>query len=203
MRRIGVIYSGNESHYRTFHEPKFNQYIKKLIYHPDFLETDIDDLNVLIVPSQLNNKLLLASVSKIHSFAEKGGIVVAFGPQPWNWLPAQQWEERLTNFWWWLEKDASSGLVLQKSEHPLFNGYLTLADCTWHQHGVFWPPENADILVTTEDGGAVLYIDTDSTAGTWIITTLDPDFHFGSYFMPATERFLEGFFPYLAFGKIS
>ncbi len=36
MRKIGVIYSGNESHYRTFHEPKFNQYITKLIYHPNF-----------------------------------------------------------------------------------------------------------------------------------------------------------------------
>lgn len=202
MRKIGVIYSGNESHYRTFHEPKFKQFIAKLIYHPDFIKTDIDDLDVLIVPSQLNYQLLLASVAKIHKFAENGGIIVAFGPQPWNWLPAQHWEERPTNFWWWLDKDASSGLVLQNPAHPLFNGYLTLADCTWHQHGVFWPPEHADILISTEDGGAVLYIDAHSNAGKWIITTLDPDFHFGSYFMPATERFFEGFFPYLAFGTI-
>jgi len=202
MRKIGVIYSGNESHYRTFHEPKFNQYIERIIYHPHFLETDIDDLDVLIVPSQLNNRLLLNSVEKIHSFAERGGIVVAFGPQPWNWLPEQQWEERPTNFWWWLDNGASSGLVLQKPKHPMFTDYLTLTDCTWHQHGVFWPPKNADILITTEDGGAVLYIDSVSTNGTWIITTLDPDFHFGSYFMPATERFFEGFFPYLAYGKL-
>lgn len=202
MRKIGVIYSGNESHYRTFHEPKFNQYIERIIYHPHFLETEIDDLDVLIVPSQLNNRLLLNSVEKIHLFAERGGIVVAFGPQPWNWLPEQQWEERPTNFWWWLDNGASSGLVLQKPTHPMFADYLTLADCTWHQHGVFWPPKNAEILITTEDGGAVLYIDSVSTNGTWIITTLDPDFHFGSYFMPATERFFEGFFPYLAYGKL-
>lgn len=39
------------------------------------------------------------------------------------------------------------------------------------------------------------------SGGRWIVTTLDPDYHFGSYFMPATERFLEGFFPYLASGK--
>ncbi len=40
-----------------------------------------------------------------------------------------------------------------------------------------------------------------ATGGRWIVTTLDPDYHFGSYFMPATERFLEGFFPFLASGK--
>ena len=41
-----------------------------------------------------------------------------------------------------------------------------------------------------------------STKGTWVVMTLDPDFHFGSYFMPATERFLDGFFPWLAEGKM-
>ena len=50
---------------------------------------------------------------------------------------------------------------------------------------------------------AVLYIDEQSTNGTWIITTLDPDYHFGSYFMPATERFLEALFPWLSIAKIS
>ena len=106
-------------------------------------------------------------------------------------------EERETNFWWWLEKDAKSGLELTKPEHDLFN-YITLNDATWHQHGVFWPPAGTDVLISTEDGGAVLYVDKVSTKGTWIVTTLDPDYHFGSYFMPATERFLDGFFPWLA-----
>lgn len=34
-----------------------------------------------------------------------------------------------------LKKDASSGLVLQSPAHPIFSGYLTLADCTWHHFG--------------------------------------------------------------------
>lgn len=201
MKKIGVIYSGNEAHYRTFHEPKFNQYIEKLIYHPEFLNTDLSDLDVLIVPSQLNGDLLIKSALKIRQFANNGGTVVAFGPQPWEWIPNQNWEQRETNFWWWLEKDAKSGLVLTAPEHPLFKNYLTLADCTWHQHGVFWPSENAEILVASEDGAAFMYEEKVENGGRWIVTTLDPDYHFGSYFMPATERFLEGFFPYLASGK--
>lgn len=91
--------------------------------------------------------------------------------------------------------------MLQKPDYDLFS-YITLEDATWHQHGVYWPPEGAEVLISTEDGGAVLYVDKVSTAGTWIVTTLDPDFHFGSYFMPATERFLDGFLPWLAEGNV-
>lgn len=53
-----------------------------------------------------------------------------------------------------------------------------------------------------KDGGSLMYVDKVSTNGTWIVTTLDPDFHFGSYFMPATEHFLMGFIPWLASGEI-
>lgn len=201
MKKIGVIYSGNEAHYRTFHEPKISQFIEKLIYHPQFVATDISDLDVLVVPSQLNGELLMQGAQKIREFAANGGTVVAFGPQPWEWIPEQNWENRETNFWWWLEKNAKSGLVLTAPEHVLFKDFLTLDDCTWHQHGCFWPTEDAEILIATEDGGAIMYDQKLATGGRWIVTTLDPDYHFGSYFMPATERFLEGFFPFLASGK--
>lgn len=201
MRKLAVIYSGNGPHHRTFNEPKYAQYIDCLIYFPDFAEADLSDVDVLFAPSQLNERLLMQNKEKIRAFAEGGGIVVAFGPQPWEWIPNQKWEERETNFWWWLEKDADSGLRLTTPDNDLFN-YITLQDATWHQHGVYWPVEGAEKLISTVDGGAVLYIDKVSTNGTWIVTTLDPDYHFGSYFMPATERFLDGFLPWLVNGKI-
>lgn len=201
MRTIAVIYSGNGPHHRTFNEPKYRQYIQELIYLPEFQNTSLEGYDVLIVPSQLNERLLLESKGKIYDFAQGGGIVVAFGPQPWEWIPNQKWEDRETNFWWWLEKGATSGLVLTAPDYDLFN-YITLSDATWHQHGVFWPIEGTNNLISTEDGGAVLYVDKVSTQGTWIITTLDPEYHFGSYFMPAAERFLDGFLPWLANGEV-
>lgn len=202
MRKIAVIYSGHAPHYRTFHEPKYAQFIDRLIYLPELAETDLSEYDVLIVPSQLNKNYLLQNVEKIWDFANEGKMVAVFGPQPWEWLPNQKWEERPTNFWWWLEEGADSGLRVKNEEHPFFK-YFTLADCTWHQHGVFWPPEQTTTLVSTIDGGSVLYIDEYSTKGTWLITTLDPDYHFGSYFMPATERFLDALFQWLSVGDIS
>lgn len=203
MRKIAVLYSGHAPHYRTFHEPKIAQYIEKVIYLPHFEEQNLEGMDVLIVPSQLHNKLLLAAVPAIKRFADAGGVVVAFGPQPWEWIPNQKWESRPTNFWWWLEQGADSGLRMVAPDYPLFrDGHLTEAACTWHQHGVFHLQEGMQSLIDMKDGGSLMYVDKVGSKGTWIVTTLDPDFHFGSYFMPATEKFLEGFLPWLAFGEI-
>ena len=202
MRKIAVIYSGHAPHYRTFHEPKYAQYIEELIYFPDFENTDLTSFDVLIVPSQLNLNLLMKSSEKIHEFANSGKIIVVFGPQPCNWLPNQKWEDRPTNFWWWLDKNSDSGLRIKNEDHPFFD-YFKLENCTWHQHGVYWPPEHVTTLIETKDKGSILYIDEKSTNGTWIITTLDPEYHYGSYFMPATEYFLDTLFSWLSFGKLT
>lgn len=58
MRKIAVIYSGHAPHYRTFHEPKYAQFIDRLIYLPELAATDLTPYEVLIVPSQLNKNLL-------------------------------------------------------------------------------------------------------------------------------------------------
>ncbi|WP_246750657.1 hypothetical protein [Martelella lutilitoris] len=70
-------------------------------------------------------------------------------------------------------------------------------DVTWHLHGWFTPPEGAPVLARDGEGRAILYMDTISTAGTMVISSLDPMFHHGSRFMPATTRFLDRFAPNL------
>ena len=95
------------------------------------------------------------------------------------------------------------GLRMVAPDYSLFrDGHLDEAACTWHQHGVFHLEEGMESLTDMKDGDSLMYIDKVNTNGTWIVTTLDPDFHYGSYFMPATEKFLDGFFPWLANGEI-
>lgn len=197
MRKIAVIYSGSAAHYRTFHEPKYSQYIEKLIYIRDFKETSLEDFDVLIVPSRLNLKIFETMTKKINDFANNGGIVVVLGPQPLEWMPNQKWVDEETNFWWWREEDPDSGLNTKNEDNSLFK-YISLESATWHQHGRYYPATGSEILIEKEHDGAILYIDKVSSKGTWIVTNLDPDHHFGSYFMPVTENFLEGLFVYLA-----
>src|SRR5690606_1291483 len=78
--------------------------------------------------------------------------------------------------------------------HPLMNG-IGDRDVTWHLHGWFDTPEGAHVLARDGEGRAILYEDTVSTPGRMIISSLDPMYHHGSHFMPATSRFLDRFIP--------
>jgi hypothetical protein len=53
------------------------------------------------------------------------------------------------------------------------------------------------VLIEDVEGDAVLYVDRETWTGQTLVTTLDPTYHFGSHFMPATDRFLSGFLPWL------
>ena len=147
----------------------------------------------------MHHGLLEAGARRVLDLLDAGGTVIAFSggePLP-EFLPGVRWEHRPTNYWWWLEPGAELGLRAPAPEHPLFI-HLELRDCTWHYHGVLHPPEGAEVLVELPTGEALLYVDRVTTAGTLVVATLDPISHYGSYFMPATERFLDGFLPWAA-----
>ncbi|HSZ31615.1 MAG TPA: hypothetical protein VK784_17885, partial [Pseudonocardiaceae bacterium] len=153
----------------------------------------------LLIPERLHRGLLDRAADRIVEFLDAGGTVITFSggePIP-EFLPGVRWQHRPTNYWWWLEPGADLGVRLATDEHPLFQR-LTLRDCTWHYHGVLHPPDGAQVLVQLTTGEALLYVDRTSTAGTIIVSTLDPISHYGGYFMPATGRFLDGFLPWVA-----
>lgn len=202
MRRFAALYGGSAQHHRALHEPKYARWLARRVYLPDLPRTELSGLDGLIVPERLHRGLLQAGHAQILGVLEQGGTVVVFGEQavygdqPCGWLPGVRWEHRPTNYWWWTEPEPRSGIVAAQPDHSLF-GRLNLDDATWHHHGVFWPPGGTQTIIATEDGGAVLYVDPVSTAGTLVVTSLDPLYHFGSYFMPAAERFLDGFLPWI------
>jgi hypothetical protein len=197
MKRLAAVYGGDSRQNRCLNEPKYKQYFSDILYLPDLEKVHLESYDILLFPSQLHQGLLLRSKKRISDYLDQGGTVIAFGPQEISWLPGLNWEYRPINFTWWLDKEANCGLVQAREDHSLYQ-YINLADAEWHFHGVFWPPKGVDVLYQSEDEGAIFYIDRESTNGTMLLTTLDPMFHFGSYFMPATERFLDGFLPWVS-----
>lgn len=195
-KRLASLYDGSAFQHRTLNEPKYRRHIDEIVYLLDLPVVDLSRFDALLIPDRIHHERLAESKDRIIDFLERGGTVIALGERPNAWLPGVRWEHRPTNFWWWLEPKASSGLVLNRPDHSLFR-YITLDDATWHQHGVFWPPDGVETVISMEDGGVVLYVDRVSTPGTLVVTCLDPIAHFGSYFMPATERFLDGFLPWV------
>lgn len=193
---LAALYGGAAPHHQALHDEPQRRWIDEIIYLPEAPDADLAAHAGLLVPERLHRGLLHAAAPAIRALLERGGTVVAFGPQPTTWLPGLRWEHRPTNFWWWREPGGSSGLVAAQPDDEFFR-HVPLADATWHFHGVLYPPEGAQTLISSEDGHAILYVDEVSTAGTLVVTTLDPLYHVGSFFMPAAARFLSRFLPWL------
>ncbi len=197
---LAAAYGGSAQHHRALTEPKYAQHLTGgLIYLPQLADTDLTAYRGLLIPERMHRGLLTRAAGRISELLDAGGTVIAFSggePIP-EFLPGVRWQHRPTNYWWWLEPGADLGVRLAAAEHPLFQR-LTLRDCTWHHHGVLEPPDGAQVLVELTTGEALLYVDQVSTAGTIVVSTLDPISHYGGYFMPATERFLDGFLPWVA-----
>ncbi len=194
---VVALYGGSAPHHRALHTEPAGPWVDEVVYLPEAADADLGGHDVLLVPERLHRGLLHASAHAVLSLLERGGTVVAFGGQPTAWLAGLHWEHRPTNFWWWREPQGRSGIVAAQPEHPFFER-VPLQDATWHFHGVFHPPSGSETLIASEDGAAVLYLDAVSTPGLLIVTSLDPLYHVGSYFMPAAGRFLAGFLPWVA-----
>lgn len=198
--RIAFVDGGTYYHHATYNDPQLRPCFHSNLYAPELPGADLDDIDCLYVASRQNPEDLIAAQDTIAAFLAAGKLVVALGESRADlWLQGVRWRPCETNFWWWLQPGADSGLRLGAADHGLF-AHLDLAAATWHRHGELQPPEGAISLVNTVDGGSVLYDDSVTTAGRMIVSTLDPCYHHGSYFMPATTRFLHGFLPWLKAG---
>jgi hypothetical protein len=195
---IAAIDGGTSFHHHSLRMPPFAPFFDALIYAPELGAARLEDYAALIVTCRMNADLIAPHRDKLARYLEGGGLLVAMGDtDAHRWLPGgADWTKTPTNYWWWKAGD-ESGLRLGAPEHPLFR-FITLADATWHYHGYFAPPAGATSLVDAEGLGSVLYDDRSTLApGRVIATTLDPFAHHGTFFMPATTRFLTGFLPWL------
>lgn len=194
---IVALDAGTYYHHRSLHTPELAPYIDRSVYLRDLDDAALFGCDALIVSCRTNPDLLVPHKQRFARYLAAGKTLVAMGEtHAERWLDGVQWTSSEVNFWWWKEPNADSGLRLAAPEHPLFR-YLSLADATWHQHGTFVPPAGAQSLIDKRGAGSVLYEDRRSTPGRLIVTSLDPMYHHGSYFMPASSRFLRGFLPWL------
>lgn len=193
--RIAVIEGGTYFHYFSFVDPEVSDLIDKVLYLPELSTQDLADVDTLVLMSRLNPDLLQEKKEIILSFKANGGkLVVLAENKVQNWLPAISFRDTEVNFWWWLEAGADSGIRVIAPQHELFN-FIDERAVIWHYHGVFALPQGATEIVRGREGGAILYEDTDGT----LLSTLDPDFHHGNFFMPGATLFWYGLLNYLAY----
>ncbi len=200
---LAVLDGGTYYHHETIYAPRYRDTFDRAIYMPDLTAADLEDVTVLIVPDRSHPELLRRHRGLFGAFLDRGRTLAVLGENAAEtWAPGVVWTSRPTNFWWWLEPGAEPPQHLVRPDHELFR-FVAFRDSIWHFHGILHPPAGAETLIAVaadpegrDGGGALLYDDRVSTPGRLVVATLDPFYHHGSHFMPATTRFLDGFLPW-------
>jgi hypothetical protein len=179
--------------------------------------TELARYAVLIVTSTVDQEHLARYRGVIRNFLEGVGVVIFGGHLHRDWLPGAAAFVPLT------ERSLATFRVVEVADHPIFRGiepdeltfrcgspgssragtirFLRARRCspalpavsrrrTW----IGCPPRAPSWCRRV----VICWATTATTPGTLIVATLDPISHYGSYFMPATERFLDGFLPWAA-----
>jgi hypothetical protein len=193
-RRIVAVSAGTYHAIRSTEGPRYRA-VLDVVVAPERLGRDLRPDDVLWVPCRTPVQRMIAVADVVAGHLAAGGTVVALGESRSDlWLPGVTFNPVPTNWWWWLDPGADLGVRIARPDHPLMAG-MAAADATWHLHGWLDPPPGVEILIVDREGRSLLHVDAVSTAGCMIVSTLDPMFHHGSHFMPATTAFLDRFIP--------
>lgn len=194
---ILAIHPGSYYHIESLESDKYGHFFDKLIRPEELNNLNLSDFNILLVPCRTPANRMLPHKQLLLDYLNQGGVIIATGESHSElWLPGVKFTPQDTNYWWWLEKNGDLGVRQVNSENNLFN-YLDEKALTWHLHGWFDAPDGAEILAVNAEQKPILYIDSATTKGVMVITSLDPFYHHGSHFMPATTKFLDGFLPWM------
>ncbi|QEE43539.1 hypothetical protein FVA81_02585 (plasmid) [Rhizobium sp. WL3] len=195
-RRVVAPSSGTYYHIHSLEGPRYTE-IFDVICAPEQLANILRPDDILWVPCRTPAQRMITQKAVLDRHLAAGGTVVALGESRSDlWLPNIDFTGTPTNWWWWLDPAADLGVRVTEAaaSHPLMAG-IGGGQASWHLHGWFDPPDGATVLVRDGEGRAIFYEDKVSTPGTMILSSLDPMFHHGSHFMPATTLFLDRFVP--------
>jgi hypothetical protein len=194
---ILAIHPGAYYHIETLEAPRYAHHFDRLVRPEDLTSVDLAEHAVVFIPCRTPADRLAPHAAQLRAYLDQGGTIVSTGETNWDvFLPGIAFAPQPTNWWWWLTPGADLGVRIAAPGHTLFNR-LGQDALTWHLHGWFDPPDGVDVLAVNGEGKPILYVDEVTTPGRMIITSLDPCFHHGSHFMPATTRFLDGFLPWM------
>ncbi|MDR6872809.1 hypothetical protein J2Y55_003828 [Bosea sp. BE125] len=196
---LALLEGGTYFHKEAIEGERLTGRFDRTIYAQELDAAALVGCDALIVADRIHPAVLRRKRPLLLSYLATGGTLIVLGEnRAQDWAPGVAWEFRPTNFWWWLEKGTDPGHRIVAPGHEIFR-HVGMGELVWHYHGLLTPPPGATSLVeiTPEGdphgkGGSILYDhrNVGGGPGRMIVTTLDPFYHHGSFFMPAASRFL-------------
>jgi len=199
MNNIAALDSGTAFHIVSLHKEPFNKYFKKVLYLRTLTSKQLEDIDILIVTCSSSIEQLVSHKEIFYEFLQQGKTLVVMGRNnPDRWLKDIKTIPLPFDYWWWLDKNKSIDLTVKQKEHPLFD-FIAFKDMIWHYHDGFEIPKNAQSIIEHKTIEASVYFELDDYyGGNLIVTSLDPFYHHGSFFMPNATKFGFGLLNYLS-----
>lgn len=200
QKKIAYLTWGNGSQIRSFHD--FANLLDDMIYVGDLAEHDLTQYAAVVSPDGMDEVALGAHAKQLNDYVRQGGFLVVFGGRATAELidvVELKWQPTYVKDWlWWQKPGATLELHQPGPRHPICDS-IPLRDMGWHWSGVYELHEQAVSALNLTDDSGSLFLDFQDlpAGGRLIVTTLDPHVHNGERFMPATKRFLDGFYPWL------
>lgn len=196
---MALIDAGTAFHFDSYDRPPLKGNFDRILYLRDLPRADLSDVDILIIPCRTNPHWLGMNRALFIDFMRAGGTLMVMGEtRPDTWLDDVGYAPMETNFWWWLEEGADLGVHMCAEGHSI-NAHISKKEAQYHLHATFTPlGKNQQSLIATKEGESIMFEDKTTYApGRLVATTLDPFFHHGQFFMPATTEFLKKFLPWL------
>ena len=200
LKRIGYVTWGNASQVRSFHD--FGHLLDDMLYLRELDRHDLSRYAALIVPDVMNCVELQRHARQLNDYVRGGGFLIVFsvlGIEELIDVVDLKWHPVNTRDWlWWTKPNPYLEIHQPEPKHSICNS-IPLRDMSWHWFGGFEKHPDARHILNLDDDSLSLFMDFQDLegGGRLMVTTLDPHGHNGERFMPATTRFLEGFYPWL------
>lgn len=194
MNKIIALHSGTYYNLASLFKGSFVKYLHNTAYLAQLKEDDIKSADILLVTDSLVPRHLILHKEIFRNFLKSGRTLVVCGRNdPELWLEGIEYKELPFNFWWWLDKENNDIQICQDDEkHELFK-YISFENLIYHFHGGYKKLHGAKSAIkSTLDDNVSIYQECDFGGGRLILTSLDPFFHHGCYFMPNASKFGEG-----------
>ena len=200
MKKIAYLTWGNGSQIRSFQD--YAAWLDDLLYLGALDRHDLRDYACVVLPDDMDPEALAPYAPALNAYLRAGGFVVSFIGRhivdlidvvDIEWLPID------TRDWkWWMKPGGRLEIYQPEPAHPICKS-IPLKDMAWHWFGVFALRDDAISALNLDGDEGSLFLDFPKLAGggRLIVSTLDPHLHNGERFMPATTRFLNGFYPWL------
>lgn len=203
MNKIAALDSGTAYHISSFYTKPFKDFLYKTIYLPNLDIDDLKDVDILIVSCSSSVEQILKHKNIFYEFLAKKKFLVVMGRNEAQlWLNDVVFADLPFNFWWWLDKNNKIDLKPACLDYGLFK-YIDFKDMVWHYHGGYEKIKGCISVIEHISLDKSIFLEMpDYYGGRLILTSLDPFFHHGNFFMPNATKLGGALLKYLSEVKL-